>query len=173
MAKERPVVLGEVPRLSHTATCSWQGQHWSFTGKPPPFKMGVYQTPQTALQTDLVPLCQPLLATPALQQGLSLLSLADVGQGRNRKHIPLGSPLVCLHSQAAAFSLHQPFLTPLMIQARNRAAMFTVGLSAAPCCSWRSASALPNALRDSIDTTGSTQCSSQRVSCSQKLKPSC
>ena len=163
-------MLGEVPRLSHTATCSWQGQHWSFTGKPPPFKMCVYQTPQTALQTDLEPLCQPLLATPALQQGLSLLSLADVGQGRNRKHIPLGSPL-CLHSQAAAFSPHQPFLTPLMIQARNRAAMFTVGLSAAPCSSLRSASALPNALRDSRDTTGSTQCSSQRVSCSQKLKP--
>lgn len=164
MGKERLVGLCEVPRLSHTATCSWQGQYWSFTGKPPPSKMCVYHTPQTALQTDLVPLCKPLLATPALQQDLSLLSLADVGQGRNRKHIPLGSPLVCLHSQAAGFSPHQPFLTPLMIQSRNRAAMFTVGLSAAPCCSWRAASALPNALRDTIDTTGSSQCSSQRVS---------
>ena len=103
MAKARPGVLCEVPRLSHTATCSWQGQHLSSAGKPPPFKACVWQRPQAVSPRELVPLCKPLIATTALQQRLSLLYPEDVGQCRNRKHITPGAALVCLHSQAAGF----------------------------------------------------------------------
>ena len=98
-------------------------------------------------------MCKPLTATTALWQGLSLLYPADVGQSRNTRHITLGSPLGCLHSQAAGFALHQPLLTPLMIQPRNRPTVFTVGLSAAPCHSRRSPSRPLKALRGSRDTT--------------------
>ena len=98
MAMDRPVVLQEVPGLSSTTAGGRQGLHRTY-GKGIAFRVGARHTLQMPCLIDSVSVGRQLNPTRAMRQGLTHLHPVDAEQFRNRKHITLGSPLICLFKQ--------------------------------------------------------------------------